>query len=426
VRRCIALALALAVGAGCYKRTGFHCQSSDQCTLGAGRGVCEANGYCSFGDTTCTTGRRYGVFADGRSGMCVGDGDGGGGPVTDLAGSDLARPVCAVLPPLTQQDLNAVYGTSAGDVWIVGGTSAVIHCAGPGSCTKLPLDASKTLRGVWASGPNDVWAGGDYTIHCTGPDACSPFTTTTGFIADALYGISSHEVWFGGSINYSNSSLTKCTSPSTCSTYNLPYSGMRGLWVGAANALCFAMQQGLVCCTGPQTCSIVQSGEYGPVWASSPGDIWANVYDNNNYNITHCTGLTAGSCSMFSMGPQVASNVSSFYTAISGTGPGDVWLGGNGGTVVHCTGPSAGQCTVVRAPSAAEPFPPSSMRAAGPNEAWAVGNMGTILHCVGGQCARPQVSCSTMANLASVWVSELGDVWAVGSGGTVLFIRGPL
>ena len=61
----------------------FVCGSSDQCT---GGGVCQPVGFCSFSDTTCATGQRYGTASGALAGVCV-------GAETDAPpGCDLAKP----------------------------------------------------------------------------------------------------------------------------------------------------------------------------------------------------------------------------------------------------------------------------------------------------------------------------------------------
>lgn len=80
--RTLLLVVALC-GGGCLRKTEFKCQSSDQCSTG---GVCESSGYCSFSDSECSGGRRYGELSGDLGGQCVGGAgvDGGvDGPMTD-------------------------------------------------------------------------------------------------------------------------------------------------------------------------------------------------------------------------------------------------------------------------------------------------------------------------------------------------------
>jgi hypothetical protein len=72
--------------AGCLRSTEYHCMDSTQCS----GGVCQPIGFCSFADTTCSTGQRFGDSAGGYANACVGDGTDAG--VTDSMGSDSLPP----------------------------------------------------------------------------------------------------------------------------------------------------------------------------------------------------------------------------------------------------------------------------------------------------------------------------------------------
>ena len=61
------LALALATAA-CGPDPAFHCQAHESC---APDGRCEDNGFCSFPDTRCPSGRRFAAHAGDVSGECV-------------------------------------------------------------------------------------------------------------------------------------------------------------------------------------------------------------------------------------------------------------------------------------------------------------------------------------------------------------------
>ena len=64
----------------------------------------------------------------------------------------------------SDNDLRGVWGSGPHDVWAVGTSGAVVHWDGSAwasasSCT------TNDLRGVWGSGANNVWAvGGSGTI----------------------------------------------------------------------------------------------------------------------------------------------------------------------------------------------------------------------------------------------------------------------
>lgn len=63
--------------AGC-RTSGFHCSNDGQCALEGEPGQCHA-GYCTFPDTECDSGQRYGAHAGPSSGQCL---------VVDAATSD--------------------------------------------------------------------------------------------------------------------------------------------------------------------------------------------------------------------------------------------------------------------------------------------------------------------------------------------------
>jgi hypothetical protein len=66
------LFVAVLGSAGCLRTTEFKCTESAQCGTD---GVCEEIGFCSFGDTRCESGRRFGELSGATySGRCVGDG----------------------------------------------------------------------------------------------------------------------------------------------------------------------------------------------------------------------------------------------------------------------------------------------------------------------------------------------------------------
>ncbi len=60
---------------GCNGSSVFTCEQSDQCRQPGSLGTCEADGFCSFPDLGCPSGRRYGDLAgDGQAGECVPEG----------------------------------------------------------------------------------------------------------------------------------------------------------------------------------------------------------------------------------------------------------------------------------------------------------------------------------------------------------------
>lgn len=65
------LAIALIAG-GCLKSAAFSCAEAADCQRGGESGVCESTGFCSFADSSCADGRRYGELSGPFAGQCVG------------------------------------------------------------------------------------------------------------------------------------------------------------------------------------------------------------------------------------------------------------------------------------------------------------------------------------------------------------------
>jgi hypothetical protein len=75
----------------------------------------------------------------------------------------------------TTQNLHAVWGTGPNDVWMVGDAGTILHYDGTSfkdASAQFPIGRKPNLYGIWGSGPNDVWIVGDaITLHYTGPKA---------------------------------------------------------------------------------------------------------------------------------------------------------------------------------------------------------------------------------------------------------------
>ena len=85
-------ALCLVVAnAACLRTTTFHCSSDNQCQSGGQHGRCESVGFCSFDDSACAGGRRFGDLSGAYANTCVGDVPGLDGGVRDGRGNDDAH-----------------------------------------------------------------------------------------------------------------------------------------------------------------------------------------------------------------------------------------------------------------------------------------------------------------------------------------------
>ena len=117
--------IAFGIGTGCGLEDLFACQSDDQC---GANGRCELAGVCSFPDSVCPSGRRYGNHAGDLSGTCVaeevagtGDTSGPPPPVTP-PGTSSTDPVTTGPPPTTNPVAES--SSSGGDSTSTGDASS--------------------------------------------------------------------------------------------------------------------------------------------------------------------------------------------------------------------------------------------------------------------------------------------------------------
>jgi hypothetical protein len=129
----------VAAGLGCLPSPTFDCTDSTECGTG---GTCQPDDRCSFADSSCTSGQRYGSLAGNESNACVaagsgsssctgfsalkGNGTGNGHLFLQLGASaawGTAVSECVALGgflavPATQQELNAILNVTCVDTWM--------------------------------------------------------------------------------------------------------------------------------------------------------------------------------------------------------------------------------------------------------------------------------------------------------------------
>lgn len=94
-------------------------------------------------------------------------------------------------------ELNAVWGSSAADIWAVGAAGALAHWTGASWANASGSTAS--LNGVWGSGSSDIWAVGasGTLLHWNGSSWASVSSGTTNPL-NALTGTSASSIWLVG------------------------------------------------------------------------------------------------------------------------------------------------------------------------------------------------------------------------------------
>lgn len=151
-----ALGVVLICAAGCVKGGSFQCASADQCVRDGVQGRCEAVGYCSFPDTGCASGQRFGDFADPYSNQCVGDADAGMTPQDGGTIDGLGCPAgYAALPGVPNRLYRKLLTAAA---W----TNHRTACEAEGANVYLAIPDDMTeLSAIVTFASADVWVGID-------------------------------------------------------------------------------------------------------------------------------------------------------------------------------------------------------------------------------------------------------------------------
>ena len=255
-----------------------------------------------------------------------------------------------------------------------GGAGGSSGAAGGQWVWQSDVASSAQLNAVWASAPNDVWAGGDSgaMVHWNG-SAWSVVPASTISHVHGIWGASAIDVWAVAG-------------------------GIGG--AGAAN---------LVHWNGTSWSAVAAgtSDNLYAIWGSSPSDVWAVGASGVEGVIVHYAGNTWAS---------VLNSAEYSLQALWGSGKNDVWAAGgrfgpNNGddhSILHFTG--SGSWASVSSGAAGKPL--SAVWSAGASEAWAVGQ-GPMVRWNG--TAWSPLADTNLEALSGVWGSDATHVTAVGA-----------
>lgn len=223
VRCCVGRALRTVVAAwlcassslACAAAPTFECITDAQCVGNGADGLCQVTGYCSFPDTVCPTGQRYGEHGGSLADQCVG---GGGNAGTGNAGTGIDGATdtdTAVGSGSQQTDSTSASGPGPTDTSTGATTTSVpstaTSAAGETTDTGSP-DPDLNLRYVACEDP--ACNAGCLTVNdwelcnveCVNDDDCGSHLDPTG----VLFPVSCIEL-FGN-----NRCLIPCEAPDDC------------------------------------------------------------------------------------------------------------------------------------------------------------------------------------------------------------------
>lgn len=316
-------------------------------------------------------------------------------------------------------------GQLAYDVGATGGMPGTGVALSGGWRWSNPLPQGGTLRGVWASGANDVWAVGDTILHFDGL-SWSMFDKGTPEPLYAVWGSGPQDVWtVGGTgtiLHWDGSVWAPVASPVTARLGGLWGNGPGDVWIsGDASG---TTGGGLLLHWDGARWSDVTPADVGPtetlysiqsLWGSGPNDLWSVRTDCDRVTFRSCRGsLQRWNGSAWSVVGRSNFGLLGFH-ALWGSSPDDIWVGGSGPTTSlwHWDG-----ATLSEFPSAAIKTV-EGLWGSSAHDVWAVGEQGALAHWDG--VAWASVPSGSTYPLAAVWGGGPGEVWAVGSGGTIVF-----
>lgn len=354
--------------------------------LADGDGCCPpgANGDT---DKDCAT-----VCIDGF--LCCGDGLCGFGESCELCEKDCGKCSASLwkkVPGPTEQDLAAVYGSGAEDVWAAGRTGEILRYRNA-AWSKEDSPTTYDLFGVWASDTSDVWVVGDLgtLVHWNGShwsliEEVRRFPGSGGdpVALAAVTGTSFNDVWV---VPYGAVYLDNNFYPAAALHWN-------GSW------------------------TLYERPEYGSderVFAVSRQDVWLT---NSSGEVQRWNGVR------WMEAPKPVSGYNDFQ-GLWGRSSDDLWIVGNDSSldralVVHWNG----QRWNVEDDHTLKGFRPLAVWGMG-DTIWVVGEWGAILRrdSAGWTVERP--ASYRQPQLQAIWGSGPNDIWAVGSKGEILHRTG--
>ncbi len=227
-------------------------------------------------------------------------------------------------PPTPPALAGAIWGTSSSDVWVAGkiltmqrGNNSVRELAwrsvdadgGIGWAPAVQVSTFDTVRGIWGSGPEDIWIVG--TKSASG----SPFAAhSDGVTPDG-----------GG-------------APTWTELDTQSLSGMYAVWGSGPNDVWAVGDYGTIRhgSAGAELLTIVESPtteNLRGIWGSGPKDVWAV---GEHGTLLHYDGVEWRTAT----GGFVPGTKPHLYS-VWGSGPNDVWAVGSG-IVMHYSGPKPG------------------------------------------------------------------------------------
>jgi hypothetical protein len=185
---------------------------------------------------------------------------------------------------VTSEDLLAVSGSSARNVWAVGHNGAVFHYNGA-HWRKINCGSSEQLNDVWVFSEHDVYVigSGGLLLHYNGIN-WKQINCGTQKDLHSIWASSPHDIFL--SANPSPGAIMHFDGKSWRSMDYPEGNGISGLW-GFSPTNVFASGQGVLLHYNGNSWTKMYTpdgGRYHTVWGSSPRDLWAGGDDGKIYH----------------------------------------------------------------------------------------------------------------------------------------------
>lgn len=335
-----AAALLLLTAAGCTEQTPGYCNANTPCAAGM---------YCDYPHNTCKPRLDKGVVdqlipdtPQVSDALDV-------APKPDGPTSGWSESYATV----DGQELNAIWGSSASDIWAVGAAGRIVRYDGS-TWSNYPSGTTETLRAIWGSSATDVWIGGEsgVLLRHDGKVLTKATSGTTGTI-NGLWGLSASEIW------------------AATDDKVMHYNG--SAWL-------------------PQSTS---SMEAYCVWGLSSSVAWAG--SNGTLLSFNGTAWTA-----FSPAP---AKTNEWIFGVWGAADDDVWAVSDWGGIFHYNGTTWAEAQTLN------DLPLNGIWGRSASDIWACGAEGRVMHYDGKQW---QVSSTGRpGELQAIWSASATDVWAL-------------
>lgn len=313
--------------------------------------------------------------------------------------------------PLPQGfDLNAVWGTTESDLWLVGYGGTILHWQ-DGAITQVKSSTTANLHSIWGSGPRDIWIVGDKGTLLHSDGGCfSPVASGTGVLLRSVFGVAPDDIWAVGDrgtmLHYDGKSWLPIDSLGSGTLVSVWGSSARDFWFVDQNPSSVLRFDGQRLTRTP-----VPKYLYA-VSGSGPNDVW---FVGKGLPSTALAWRFDGSSYQEIKFP--ASEASKGLAAVSVRGASDVLAAGDNGALLKYDG--ATWTPVPGSKSEVGAHYNGLWRGSG-TSARLVGVSGFIGRVDGSGLTKVSQDLTGGSTLQAIWASGPNDLWAVGRNGVIL------